>query len=152
MQCVLMEEGDDGEEGSSDIKWLREGELLEYSDTNQVQMPYDDETWLVISTLWYTVHMLYNLKKNMDVNYATRLIAKSWCSFYELYLAGTVARILAQLLATLSFSTDVTGIKQILDIKHNLTDPVQLGLMSLCPICVSVCAQIHYKFLIFSYG
>ncbi|GAA6065251.1 tyrosine-protein kinase receptor UFO, partial [Tachysurus ichikawai] len=52
MQCVLMEEGDDGEEGSSDIKWLREGELLEYSDTNQVQMPYDDETWLVISTLW----------------------------------------------------------------------------------------------------
>ncbi|XP_060731529.1 tyrosine-protein kinase receptor UFO [Tachysurus vachellii] len=52
MQCILMmEEGDEGEEGSSDIQWLREGELLEYSDTNQVQMPSDDETWLVISTL-----------------------------------------------------------------------------------------------------
>ncbi|KAK3513555.1 hypothetical protein QTP70_016488 [Hemibagrus guttatus] len=52
MQCVLMmEEDDEGEEGSSDVQWLREGELLEYSDTNQVQMLSDDETWLVISTL-----------------------------------------------------------------------------------------------------
>lgn len=61
MQCVLMmEEDDEGEEGSLDVQWLREGELLEFSDTNQVQMLSDDETWLVISTLRYTVHMLYN--------------------------------------------------------------------------------------------
>ncbi|TSP46830.1 Tyrosine-protein kinase receptor UFO [Bagarius yarrelli] len=52
MQCVLMmKDGDEGEEGSPDIQWLREGQLLEFSDTNQVQMLSDDETWLVISTL-----------------------------------------------------------------------------------------------------
>lgn len=55
MQCVLMmEEGDEGDEGPPDILWLREGQLLEFSDTNQVQMPFDDDTWLVISTLRYT--------------------------------------------------------------------------------------------------
>ncbi|XP_053507080.1 tyrosine-protein kinase receptor UFO [Ictalurus furcatus] len=50
MQCILMM-GDAGKEGSPDILWLREGQQLEFSDTNQVQMPVDDDTGLVISTL-----------------------------------------------------------------------------------------------------
>lgn len=53
MQCILMM-GDAGKEGSPDILWLREGQQLEFSDTNQVQMPVDDDTGLVISTLRYT--------------------------------------------------------------------------------------------------
>ncbi|KAF5898513.1 tyrosine-protein kinase receptor UFO isoform X3, partial [Clarias magur] len=52
MQCVLMmEEGDEEYEGPPDVLWFKEGQPLEFSDTNQVQMPFDDDTWLVISTL-----------------------------------------------------------------------------------------------------
>ncbi|XP_060761771.1 tyrosine-protein kinase receptor UFO [Neoarius graeffei] len=51
MQCILIkEEGEEGDEGP-DVVWLREGELLEFSNTNQVQMPFDENAWLVISTL-----------------------------------------------------------------------------------------------------
>lgn len=55
MQCVLMMvEGGEGDEGPPDVLWLREGQPLEFSNTNQVQMPFDDVRWLVISTLRYT--------------------------------------------------------------------------------------------------
>ncbi|KAM9439435.1 tyrosine-protein kinase receptor UFO [Clarias gariepinus] len=52
MQCVLMmDEGDEEYEGPPDVQWFKQGQPLEFSDTNQVQMPFDDDTWLVISTL-----------------------------------------------------------------------------------------------------
>ncbi|KAL7842707.1 hypothetical protein SRHO_G00243960 [Serrasalmus rhombeus] len=49
VQCILQ--GDGGDEGPPDILWLREGQSLEFADTNQVQVPYTEDTWLVISTL-----------------------------------------------------------------------------------------------------
>ncbi|XP_036411987.1 tyrosine-protein kinase receptor UFO [Colossoma macropomum] len=49
VQCILQ--GNGGDEGPPDILWLREGQPLEFADTNQVQVPYSEDTWLVISTL-----------------------------------------------------------------------------------------------------
>uniref|UniRef100_A0AAR2L4K9 receptor protein-tyrosine kinase n=1 Tax=Pygocentrus nattereri TaxID=42514 RepID=A0AAR2L4K9_PYGNA len=49
VQCILQ--GDGGDEGPPDILWLREDQLLEFADTNQMQVPYNEDTWLVISTL-----------------------------------------------------------------------------------------------------
>uniref|UniRef100_A0AAR2JFY5 receptor protein-tyrosine kinase n=1 Tax=Pygocentrus nattereri TaxID=42514 RepID=A0AAR2JFY5_PYGNA len=51
VQCILQ--GDGGDEGPPDILWLREDQLLEFADTNQMQVPYNEDTWLVISTLRY---------------------------------------------------------------------------------------------------
>ncbi|XP_066512641.1 tyrosine-protein kinase receptor UFO-like [Hoplias malabaricus] len=49
VQCVLQ--GDGGDEGPPDIVWLQDDKPLEFADTNQVQLPYSDDSWLVISTL-----------------------------------------------------------------------------------------------------
>ncbi|XP_022534783.2 tyrosine-protein kinase receptor UFO [Astyanax mexicanus] len=49
LHCILQ--GDGGDEGPPDILWLREGQVLEFADTNQVQMPFSDDNWMVMSTL-----------------------------------------------------------------------------------------------------
>ncbi|KAI4878169.1 hypothetical protein NFI96_011611, partial [Prochilodus magdalenae] len=48
IKCSLQ--GDVGDDGPPDILWFREGEPLEI-DTNQAQMPYSEDSWLVTSTL-----------------------------------------------------------------------------------------------------
>ncbi|XP_076838296.1 tyrosine-protein kinase receptor UFO [Brachyhypopomus gauderio] len=49
LQCVLQ--GGGGEQYPPDVLWLKEGDPLELADTNQIQVPYSEDTWLVISTL-----------------------------------------------------------------------------------------------------
>ncbi|KAK1790125.1 hypothetical protein P4O66_013956, partial [Electrophorus voltai] len=49
MQCILQGGGD--EQNPPDVLWLKEGEPLEFADTNQVQVSYSEDAWLVISTL-----------------------------------------------------------------------------------------------------
>lgn len=34
-----------------DVEWLRDGLTLAFADTNQIQMPEDDDKWLLISEL-----------------------------------------------------------------------------------------------------
>ncbi|KAF7692691.1 hypothetical protein HF521_010301 [Silurus meridionalis] len=52
MQCaLLMDASGKSDESPPDILWYKEGQQLEYSNTNQIQMLPDDYTWLVISTL-----------------------------------------------------------------------------------------------------
>lgn len=48
--CSLQGEGG-GEEEPPDLVWLRDGQTLEYADTNQVQMPVREGSWLTISEL-----------------------------------------------------------------------------------------------------
>uniref|UniRef100_A0A4W4E136 receptor protein-tyrosine kinase n=1 Tax=Electrophorus electricus TaxID=8005 RepID=A0A4W4E136_ELEEL len=49
MQCILQGGGD--EQNPPDVLWLKEGEPLEFADTNQIQVSYSEDAWLVISTL-----------------------------------------------------------------------------------------------------
>ncbi|KAM4628445.1 tyrosine-protein kinase receptor UFO [Polymixia lowei] len=50
MHCTLKGEGGE-EEDPPDVLWLRDGQPLEYADTNQVQVPVGSDSWMVISTL-----------------------------------------------------------------------------------------------------
>ncbi len=49
VQCVLraVSEG----RGPLDVLWLKEGQPLDFADTNQLQFPDDENGWLVISKL-----------------------------------------------------------------------------------------------------
>ncbi|KAJ7990124.1 hypothetical protein DPEC_G00297070 [Dallia pectoralis] len=50
VECIL--EGRGGEEEEPlDVVWQRDGHLLEYAETNQIQLPIADNRWMVISTL-----------------------------------------------------------------------------------------------------
>ncbi|KAM9326455.1 tyrosine-protein kinase receptor UFO [Gastrophryne carolinensis] len=51
LRCIVS-----GEEEPPEVEWLRDGERLEVADTNQIQMPQDDDKWLVISEL--SIHSL----------------------------------------------------------------------------------------------
>uniref|UniRef100_A0A674DAQ6 receptor protein-tyrosine kinase n=1 Tax=Salmo trutta TaxID=8032 RepID=A0A674DAQ6_SALTR len=48
MQCS---KGDGGGEEPPDVVWLRDGQSLDYADTNQVQVPVTEGGWLTISEL-----------------------------------------------------------------------------------------------------
>ncbi|KAG9478185.1 hypothetical protein GDO78_013279 [Eleutherodactylus coqui] len=45
-----------GDAETPDVEWLRDNEPLAYADINQIQMPEDENTWLVISEL--SIHSL----------------------------------------------------------------------------------------------
>uniref|UniRef100_A0A8C2IMY4 receptor protein-tyrosine kinase n=1 Tax=Cyprinus carpio TaxID=7962 RepID=A0A8C2IMY4_CYPCA len=49
VQCVLRADGED--QGPLDVLWLKEGQPLEFADTNQMQFPEDENGWLVFSEL-----------------------------------------------------------------------------------------------------
>ncbi|XP_051962828.1 tyrosine-protein kinase receptor UFO [Xyrauchen texanus] len=49
VQCILRGDGVDQE--PLDVHWLREGQLLDLADTNQMQVPVDEDSWLVTSKL-----------------------------------------------------------------------------------------------------
>uniref|UniRef100_A0A8C1WMC9 receptor protein-tyrosine kinase n=1 Tax=Cyprinus carpio TaxID=7962 RepID=A0A8C1WMC9_CYPCA len=49
VQCVLRADGEG--QGPLDVLWLKEGQQLEFADTNQMQLPEDENGWLVISEL-----------------------------------------------------------------------------------------------------
>uniref|UniRef100_A0A9J8C6V1 receptor protein-tyrosine kinase n=1 Tax=Cyprinus carpio carpio TaxID=630221 RepID=A0A9J8C6V1_CYPCA len=49
VQCVLQADGED--QGPLDVLWLKEGQPLEFADTNQMQLPEDENGWLVFSEL-----------------------------------------------------------------------------------------------------
>uniref|UniRef100_A0A8C1XQM4 receptor protein-tyrosine kinase n=1 Tax=Cyprinus carpio TaxID=7962 RepID=A0A8C1XQM4_CYPCA len=49
VQCVLRADGED--QGPLDVLWLKEGQQLEFADTNQMQLPEDENGWLVFSEL-----------------------------------------------------------------------------------------------------
>ena len=48
-RCSLR--GDGGLVEPPDVVWLRNGETVEYADTNQVQIPVGEQSWLTISEL-----------------------------------------------------------------------------------------------------
>ncbi|XP_071768624.2 tyrosine-protein kinase receptor UFO [Centroberyx gerrardi] len=50
MHCSLRGKGGE-EQDPPDVLWLRDGVPLEYADTNQIQVPIDSDSWMVISTL-----------------------------------------------------------------------------------------------------
>ncbi|CAB1333036.1 unnamed protein product [Coregonus sp. 'balchen'] len=49
VHCTLQ--GDGGGEEPPDVVWLRDGQSLDYTDTNQVQVPVTEGGWLTISEL-----------------------------------------------------------------------------------------------------
>ncbi|KPP57306.1 tyrosine-protein kinase receptor UFO-like [Scleropages formosus] len=49
LQCSLRVDGGDGE--PPDVAWRRDGRPLDLADTNQMQMPVGEESWLTVSTL-----------------------------------------------------------------------------------------------------
>ncbi|KAL1262507.1 hypothetical protein QQF64_007772 [Cirrhinus molitorella] len=49
VQCTLQGKGED--QGPLDVFWLKEGQQLDLADTNQMQFPEDENSWLVISEL-----------------------------------------------------------------------------------------------------
>lgn len=49
VQCVLRGDGED--QGPLDVIWLKDGQPLELADTNQMQLPVDENGWLVFSEL-----------------------------------------------------------------------------------------------------
>ncbi|XP_036392888.1 tyrosine-protein kinase receptor UFO-like [Megalops cyprinoides] len=49
LQCVLR--GDGGEGEPPDVVWQRDGQPLEYADTNQMQVPVSENSWLSTSEL-----------------------------------------------------------------------------------------------------
>ncbi|KAI1903503.1 hypothetical protein AGOR_G00027860 [Albula goreensis] len=49
LQCSLQ--GGSGEEEPPDVAWQRDGQSLEFADTNQMQVPGVDDSWLTISEL-----------------------------------------------------------------------------------------------------
>uniref|UniRef100_A0A672IYP0 receptor protein-tyrosine kinase n=1 Tax=Salarias fasciatus TaxID=181472 RepID=A0A672IYP0_SALFA len=50
MHCALKGTGDE-EEDPPDVIWLRDGEPLQYADTNQFQVPTGRNSWQIMSTL-----------------------------------------------------------------------------------------------------
>ncbi|XP_029622579.1 tyrosine-protein kinase receptor UFO, partial [Salmo trutta] len=51
VQVVCSLQGDGGGEEPPDVVWLRDGQSLDYADTNQVQVPVTEGGWLTISEL-----------------------------------------------------------------------------------------------------
>ncbi|XP_026138759.1 tyrosine-protein kinase receptor UFO-like isoform X1 [Carassius auratus] len=49
VQCILRVDGEG--QGPLDVLWLKEGQPLEFADTNQMQLPVDENGWVVISDL-----------------------------------------------------------------------------------------------------
>uniref|UniRef100_A0A671RPZ3 receptor protein-tyrosine kinase n=1 Tax=Sinocyclocheilus anshuiensis TaxID=1608454 RepID=A0A671RPZ3_9TELE len=49
VQCILRVDGEG--QGPLDVLWLKEGQSLEFADTNQMQLPVDENSWLVFSEL-----------------------------------------------------------------------------------------------------
>ncbi|XP_076002086.1 tyrosine-protein kinase receptor UFO [Genypterus blacodes] len=50
LHCTLRGKGGE-EEDPPDVLWLRDGQLLDYADTNQIQVPVGGNSWMIISTL-----------------------------------------------------------------------------------------------------
>ncbi|KAF7665325.1 hypothetical protein LDENG_00147640 [Lucifuga dentata] len=50
MYCTLKGKGGE-EEDPPDVLWLRDNMILEYADTNQVQVPIEGNSWMITSTL-----------------------------------------------------------------------------------------------------
>jgi len=50
MQCTLKGTGGE-EEDPPDVLWLRDGVLLPYADTNQIQVHTGSNSWTIMSTL-----------------------------------------------------------------------------------------------------
>ncbi|KAK6296290.1 hypothetical protein J4Q44_G00340030 [Coregonus suidteri] len=50
VMCTLQGRGGE-EEDPPDVVWQRDGQPLEYADTNQIQVPVASHSWMVISTL-----------------------------------------------------------------------------------------------------
>ncbi|KAK1900357.1 Tyrosine-protein kinase receptor UFO [Dissostichus eleginoides] len=50
MQCTLKGTGGE-EEDPPDVLWLRDGALLPYADTNQIQVHTGSNSWTIMSTL-----------------------------------------------------------------------------------------------------
>ncbi|KAG7264176.1 hypothetical protein CRUP_010701 [Coryphaenoides rupestris] len=53
MHCSLKGRGGGEEEDPPDVLWLLDGRPLEFADTNQIQVPLDHDSWMVVSTLRY---------------------------------------------------------------------------------------------------
>lgn len=51
VQVLCTLQGDGGGEEPPDVVWFRDGKSLDYSDTNQVQVPVTEGSWLTISEL-----------------------------------------------------------------------------------------------------
>ncbi|CAB1315997.1 unnamed protein product [Coregonus sp. 'balchen'] len=51
VQVLCTLQGDGGGEEPPDVVWLRDGQSLDYADTNQVQVPVTEGSWLTISEL-----------------------------------------------------------------------------------------------------
>uniref|UniRef100_A0A4W5JB86 receptor protein-tyrosine kinase n=1 Tax=Hucho hucho TaxID=62062 RepID=A0A4W5JB86_9TELE len=51
VQVLCTLQGDRGGEEPPDVVWLRDGQSLDYADTNQVQVPVTEGGWLTISEL-----------------------------------------------------------------------------------------------------
>uniref|UniRef100_A0A673WAY7 receptor protein-tyrosine kinase n=1 Tax=Salmo trutta TaxID=8032 RepID=A0A673WAY7_SALTR len=49
VQVLCTLQGDGGGEEPPDVVWFRDGKSLDYSDTNQVQVPVTEGSWLTIS-------------------------------------------------------------------------------------------------------
>lgn len=49
LRCTLRADGVD--QDPLDVIWLREGQPLDLADTNQMQFPVDENSWLVYSDL-----------------------------------------------------------------------------------------------------
>lgn len=49
VQCILQANGLG--DGPLDVVWLREGQPLHFAELNQMQVPVDENSWLVISEL-----------------------------------------------------------------------------------------------------
>lgn len=50
MHCALKGTGGE-EEDPPDVLWLRDGETLQYADTNQFQVHTGSNSWTIMSTL-----------------------------------------------------------------------------------------------------
>uniref|UniRef100_A0A4W5RIF3 receptor protein-tyrosine kinase n=1 Tax=Hucho hucho TaxID=62062 RepID=A0A4W5RIF3_9TELE len=51
VQVLCTLQGDGGGEEPPDVVWFRDGQSLDYADTNQVQVPVTEGSWLTISEL-----------------------------------------------------------------------------------------------------
>lgn len=61
VQVVCSLQGDGGGEEPPDVVWLRDGQSLDYADTNQVQVPVTEGGWLTISELRSFLSMTLSL-------------------------------------------------------------------------------------------
>ena len=51
VQVLCTLQGDGGGEEPPDVVWFRDGQSLDYADTNQVQVPVTEGSWLTLSEL-----------------------------------------------------------------------------------------------------